>query len=178
MKTKFTLWLLFAFLSMAANAGEPIALSEVTGPESWGGVDNVMHVRHLYFSAQPDEETLQVAQSNGVEVVVNLRPPAEQRWDEKSASQQLGFAYYNVPVSRGSGTLSRESMEAIDEIIRNHPEQPILLHCSSGNRASAWFATHLVADHGMTIDDAIAVARKTGLTRAGMEKRVRTYLEE
>lgn len=178
MKTQFIAWLSIVVLSMVARAGEPIGLDDATGPQSWGAADNVMRVEHLYFSAQPDEETLRTAKANGVDVVVNLRLPEEQEWDEQAAVERLGLLYYNVPIARSSETLSQESLERIETIVRAHRDQQILLHCSTGNRASAWFATHLVDAHDMATDDAIRVARKTGLTNAGMETRVRTYLRE
>jgi protein tyrosine phosphatase (PTP) superfamily phosphohydrolase (DUF442 family) len=54
----------------------------------------------------------------------------------------------------------------------------ILMHCSSGNRVAAWYAIHLVQQKNMARDDALAIARRNGLTKDSMIARVQTYLDE
>ena len=171
--------LALALPMLLANCANPaISTEDVTAPETWGGVDNVVRVRHLYFSGQPDDETLRVAQEKGVTTIINLRDPSESAWDEKSAVEALGLHYVNVPVRHGSNTLDSAAMSAIEAAVKAQHGEPVLLHCSSGNRAAAWLAVHLVTTHDMPLDDALSVAKKAGLTSAGMAGRAETYIEE
>jgi len=176
MTCRFLALLAVALLPLAVTAGEAPETADVAGPVTWGGVDNVVRVGQLRFSAQPDEAALEAARANGVDVVVNLRDPDESDFDEHGVAEKLGLVYYNVPISRSSETLDEEALARIDALVREHGDQEILLHCSTGNRASAWFATWLAGDRGVPAEEAIARARMTGLTMPGMEKRVRTYL--
>jgi protein tyrosine phosphatase (PTP) superfamily phosphohydrolase (DUF442 family) len=83
--------------------------------------------------------------------------------------------YEQVPVPGGE-PLPRDALERVEAIVAAEPGRPVLLHCSSGNRAAAWLATHLVTRHGMEVGDALAVARRAGLTKPDMEEKVRAYL--
>jgi protein tyrosine phosphatase (PTP) superfamily phosphohydrolase (DUF442 family) len=169
--------LVMTALAALSCSGERIDPDEVEGPYTWGGVSNVTHVRDLWFSGQPDTESLRLAKENGVEVVINLRDPGESDWDERGAVEGLGMTYHSVPVQK-TGPFTRESFSRIAEILEAHEGAGILVHCSSANRAGGWFATYLVEEHGMTVDDALAVGRRTGITKEGITKRVRAYLAE
>ena len=153
------------------------APSQVSGPETWGTDTQVTQLRHLYFSNQPDQEALEAAKARDVKVVINLREPTEQNWDEESAAQALGLTYYNVPIS-GRGPFSAADINRIDELVQLHSNDQILLHCSSGNRAAGWFAIHLVAQHGLQQDAALDIAREAGITKDVIAQRVTRYLPE
>lgn len=165
-------------LLTAACATRSITPDLVKPPETWGQAENVTQLKHLYFSDQPDAEALRIAASRGVTTVINLRDPEEMDWNEQQVAEQLGLRYVNIPVSKESDTLDREAMSAIEEVVNRQDGQPVLLHCSSGNRAAGWLATHLVDTHGMGVEEAVEVARKAGITSDALEKRVRTYLNE
>ncbi len=174
--------LLALVLQALACAAEPesITPSQVQGPFTWGGVENVTHLRHLWFAGQPDPAALAEAKARGVEVVINLRDPAELAelgFDEAAAAEALGLAYYNVPVS-GSAPFSREAFERIESVVAAHEDAPILIHCSSSNRVGGWLATHLVESHGLSVDEALAVGRRAGITKPAIEAKVRAYLGE
>ena len=154
----------------------PVTDADISDPQSWGAADNVVKVKHLYFSAQPDAAGVEAAKNAGVEVVINLRNPEEMDWDEAGAVKQAGLTYYQVPISGEGPAFDENSMQRISALVKKHHRQPIWLHCSSGNRASAWLAVHLGQDHRMDIDQSIELARKAGLTNAELEGRVRTYV--
>ena len=160
----------------AVRVSAPVTVDDIGPAQTWGGIDNVVAVKHLYISAQPDTAALLDARAHDVGVVISLREPSETEWDEAQEAGSLGMAYYNVPVPASGPELDQSAMEDISALVREHRDQKILLHCSSGNRAAAWFAVHLVVDHGMDIEPSIALARKAGLTKPGMEARVRNYL--
>ena len=153
-----------------------VTAADISEPQSWGAAENVVKVKHLYFSAQPDAAGINAAKDAGVEVVINLRSPKEMDWDEAGAVTQAGLTYYQVPISGEGPAFDQNSMQRISALVKKHHRQPVWLHCSSGNRASAWLAVHLAQDHRMDIDQSIELARKAGLTNAELEARVRTYV--
>lgn len=155
---------------------EAVTEADISAAQTWGKAENVVQVKHLYFSAQPDAAGIQAAKNAGVEVVINLRNAQEMDWDEAGAVTQAGLTYYQVPISTDGPGFDQRAMQRISALVKQHHKQPLWLHCSSGNRASAWLAVHLVEDHHMNIDQSIALAQKAGLTSAELENRVRTYV--
>lgn len=164
-------------LCLGAAGETSISPDDVRGPFTWGSVSNVTHLKHLWFAGQPDQAGLEKAKAEGVAVVINLRDPSEHAWDEKSAVEALGMTYYNVPV-RGGQPFDREVFEKIEALVKEHHDEPILVHCASSNRVGGWLATHLVETHGMTVDEALAVGRRAGITKQPVERAVRAYLAE
>jgi protein tyrosine phosphatase (PTP) superfamily phosphohydrolase (DUF442 family) len=163
-------------LALAAGCGPgPVVPDEVEGPVAWSETTSATHLRHLWFSGPPDAPALEAAKQSGVRVVVDLREPWEVEGDPRAAAEALGLVYYSAPVSK-QGAFERESLERVEEIVRRHEGEETLLHCSTGNRAAGWLATHLVREHGMGLDDALAVGRRAGITKPDVEERVRAYL--
>lgn len=160
---------------VTASAPSPY---QVSGPRTWGAADNVMQIKHLYISRQPDPVGITEAGRDGVGVVVNSRLPGETDWDQKAAVEAAGMTYYNVPISREGDSLDADTMHRLTAIVSQHRDEQILMYCGSGNRVSAWLATHLVEDHGLGEDEALAIAHETGLTKPALEQRVRNYLDQ
>ncbi len=159
-----------------APAERAIRPSDVEGPMTWGAADDVTRLRHLSFSGRPDRATLERAKDEGIVAVIDLRSPDELDFDERSAVEALGMTYHNVPVS--GARFEKSAFEAIEALVAEADGQPLLIHCSSSNRVGGWLATHLVLKHGMSVDDALAVARKAGITRPRIEASARTYIAE
>jgi protein tyrosine phosphatase (PTP) superfamily phosphohydrolase (DUF442 family) len=160
----------------AASAGDPpVTPADVQGPYVWGAATRVTRLGELYFADQPDAAGLRAAHEAGVQWVVDLRAPSELDWDEAAAVEALGMTYRNVPVT--GPRFERASFEEVEAIVAEHPDQKILIHCSSSNRAGGWLATHLVTRDGLSEGDALAVGRKAGITKPAIEARVHAYLE-
>ena len=156
------------------RASAPIHVDEVSGPFTWGAA-SATHVRHLWFAGQPDDSAIEAARDEGVAIVIDLREPHEHDWNEREAVESLGMQYYNVPI-RGNEPFSTAKFSEISALVKENQDEEILIHCSSGNRAAAWFTAHLVEDHDMSFGDALAVGRKVGITKDAIEQRVSDYL--
>ena len=150
-------------------------VAQVTGPQSWGSADNVMHIENLYFSEQPDQAGLQAARANGITTIVNLRGPQELDWDESAIVNDAGMRYINIPISGRSDTLDPNVMQQISTTIESLAGENVLVHCASGNRAAAWYATHLVDRRGMSESQATSIAESVGLTSDGMKQRLHNF---
>lgn len=170
--------LLLAASSPMPAAGSPDAVgpNEPGAAETWGESTQVVPSGRLFISGQPDALALERAKAEGVTVVISLRGESESDWDEAGAATSLGLDFYRVPVNGKAPELAAEPLIQISEIVQANPDARILVHCSSGTRASAWFAVYLVDYLGMGVDEAIAVANETGLNSKSMEDKVRAYL--
>ncbi len=160
-----------------AGACEPPDLGDVEGPFVWGGVRNVTRLGNLWFAGQPDLAGLEAARDHGVAVVINMRESGEVRWDEAGAVEALGMRYFSVPVSPWR-PFSRQAFDRIAEILESNSGQQILLHCGNSNRVGGWLATHLVGEHGMSVDAALVVGRRAGISTEAIEENVRRFVAE
>jgi len=160
-----------------AVAEEAPAPGDVEGPFAWGAVPNVTRLGNLWFSGQPDAAALAVAKEKGVAVVVNLREPGEMSWDEAGAVEDLGMSYVSAPVSR-MRPYSSQAFDRISETVDANSDQQILIHCGNSNRVGSWLTTRLVQRDGMSVDEALAVARGAGLNQEPFVQRTRDYLAE
>jgi len=159
-----------------AHAADPIGPGDVTGPVAWGDTVRVTALDNLRFGGQPDEEALRAAGEAGVEIVVNLRSPDEDDFDERAAAESLGLEYHNVPLVKGA-PLDGHALEKIEAIVGKADGRTVYLHCKSGNRAAAWLATHLVERQGMPKADALVVAERVGLRKDPLRASTEDYLD-
>ncbi len=164
-----------ALMLACGQANDPIRPDEVAGPFTWGAASTVSQVRHLWISNQPDAAALEIARSKGVSVVIDLREAHELDWDEEKAVGDLGMRYYSVPVPRDAA-FSEEAFTRIDDLVEGHQAEQVLIHCSTGNRAAGWLATHLVRKHGMELAPALAVGRKAGITKEVIAEKAASFL--
>lgn len=149
---------------------------------SWGDTEYSMY-KGLYFSGQPDMEELEQAiEEDQIKAIVNLRPKSE---DPKVFDKELelagnkNVAYYNIPID-GSKELDKKQMDKIETVVRKHHKnkENVIIHCSSGQRAMAWFAVHLIEHHKMSVDKGLKLSGKGGLKNDGLKDKVRTYFKK
>ncbi len=175
-KTYILAGLLVAVAGLSGCSQVPDSLPRVSGPLGWAGTGGVMQAGALYFSGQPDAAGFEAAREAGVDLVIDLRMPGEREWNEADTVSGLGMQYLNVPVCREGPGFDRDAMERLHALVAEEPDRKILLHCSSGNRASAWYAVHLVEHYDLPVDQALEVAGRTGLDRPALMGRVREYV--
>ncbi|NMH61344.1 fused DSP-PTPase phosphatase/NAD kinase-like protein [Alteromonas ponticola] len=129
---------------------------------------------NVYSSGQPSEEQFQQMKTQGIKHVVNLRPDAEQDWDEKSYVESLGMQYHHIPVA-GEADINLDNAAKLDMLLAKHSGEPIVVHCASGNRVGALVALNEGDEH-QDIDAAITTGKQWGLTR--LEPVVRDKLQK
>ena len=127
----------------------------------------------VYTSGQPSEEDLAAAKEAGVTTVVNLRPTAEQPFDERAAVEGLGLRYVHIPVAGAAG-LTEDNARALDEALQG--PGPYLVHCGSGNRAGALFGLRAAVLEGADADSAVEIGKQHGMT--GLESALRQFVRE
>lgn len=86
-------------------------------------------------------------------VVIDLREKDQGADDEAERMRARAIRYYNVPVN--PSTLERSTIAQIESILDRHEDQPVLLHCKSGNRAGLVWAA-LLKEKGFSSDRAFS----------------------
>ena len=134
---------------------------------------NCWQVGDYYLTAQPTESGLSVANRLWIQSVVCLRDAAEGPnppylpFDaaEDTMLTELGMSFANIPFPH-STALTQQLFDiraaAVLAVLGQLPK-PLLMHCSSGDRASALWAIHLMDNCGLTKQDAINYAELSGL---------------
>ena len=145
---------------------EPYECGSITRMHTFGGV---------FLASQPKPADFEQAKNGGVKTVVNLRPESEIKdFDEPAVVAKLGLKYVNVPF----GSPAQMSDAVLDRArdVLNTAERPILMHCSSANRAGAVWLVWRALDGGLAVDDAVAEAKVVGLASPELEGMARAYV--
>lgn len=125
---------------------------------------------------QPRLEHFAKLKADGVKAVLNLRQPSEHRADdEKAAAEQAGLKYFNIPVAFGTPTdaMADEFLKITDD----PANRPMFIHCTAAIRVGAFWMIRRVLRDGMSVDAALAEAKKVGLAGAPhLEEFARAYI--
>lgn len=149
-------------------------IPEVEGPFVWGDNLAVKKFDRFYIAGQPDAAAFDTAKTEDIYVVVNLREPNEMTWDEEAYVKKLGMVYYNVPVATENG-VDTSVFADIDEIQARHNGK-LLIHDSTGNRAAAWFASHLATEQSLTLEKSLEIGKSLGLSGDKNIEEVQSYI--
>lgn len=107
--------------------------------------------------------------AHGFKTVIDMRTVNEGTRKEKALVEGGGMVYVNIPMTVAN--ISDEHLEAFTKAIEESPK-PVLVHCGSGNRAGAIWASYRITQ-GIDPEEALAEGRKAGM-REPMEEKVRT----
>ncbi|HLQ86606.1 MAG TPA: sulfur transferase domain-containing protein [Salinisphaeraceae bacterium] len=131
------------------------------------GMPNLRHPETGYASGgQPDPDQLQAAADAGIGCVINLRPPSEEHgYDEAAKAAELGLAYHVLGIA-GPQDLTLDNARKLDTLLDEHAAMPTLVHCASGNRVGALMALRAAWVQGKSKEEALAIGRRWGLTKA------------
>jgi protein tyrosine phosphatase (PTP) superfamily phosphohydrolase (DUF442 family) len=139
---------------------------------------NCWQIGNFYVTAQPTEAGLKVASGLGIQSIICLRDATEAANppylpfdpEEDTTLTALGMSFVNIPFPHNPTDPSLNIPQAQFNIragavlaVLNELPEPLLMHCSSGDRASALWAVHLIVNCGLTTADAISYATKSGL---------------
>jgi len=157
----------------------PFALAGEHGPGAIKvDVDKVVEqgavspVDGITSAGQPDEAALGVFAESGYVAVIDMRTAGEDRGiDEPAAVEGLGMEYVAFPI--GGDDITLEKAKELDELLLQYDE-PVLLHCGSGNRVGALLALREFLASG-DAEKSLQIGKDGGLT--GLEGKVRDALE-
>jgi uncharacterized protein (TIGR01244 family) len=128
-------------------------------------------------AGQPDEAALRDLAKDGFVAVIDLRGADEDRGldDERKAVEALGMNYISLPVV-GADAINYENAAALDELLGRMPG-PVLVHCSSGNRAGALLALRQRLN-GVSAEEAFAIGVAAGMSSPAMREAAKARLDE
>lgn len=109
--------------------------------------------------------------ATGIKTVIDLRTKNEGTAEEKALVDRAGMVYINIPTTVAG--ISKEQVAEFAKVMQS-AQKPLLIHCGSGNRASAMWASYLISQ-GADPETAIEAARKTGL-RPPLEEKLREIM--
>ena len=110
----------------------------------------------------------QALAAHGFKTIIDLRTATEGTADEKALIDLNGMSYINIPMTVAG--ISEEQLAAFTKAMET-AQAPILIHCGSGNRAGAMWASYQIRK-GVDPEVALAAGRKAGM-RPPMEEKVR-----
>lgn len=126
---------------------------------------NVRVFDNLHLGGQPNADELRGAAKAGVKAVISLRPDDEKGVaEERKLVAELGVEYISIPVAGGPG-LTLEAAKELDSALTRLGEQPVIVHCSSGNRVGALFAVRAREIQKKSAEEAFAIGQSYGMTR-------------
>ena len=116
----------------------------------------------VYIGGQPSERALEMFAAQGVTTVVSTRAQDEIDWDEEGKVEALGMRFVRIPMPGPVTEISDEQVTQLDSVLAQSQE-PILLHCGSGNRVSGLWGAWLAAERDVEPAEALRLAEMAGL---------------
>jgi uncharacterized protein (TIGR01244 family) len=170
--TDSRVWLIF-LLVVLLGACAPVSVPDARNPE----LSSLANLRNpepgVLSSAQPTEAEFRALARSGVRHIVNLRPASEQPdFDEAALVRSLGMEYHSLPVA-GGADVTPENARKLDSLLAELGNEPVLLHCATGNRVGALRAM-TARQNGLEVEAALEEGGRWGLT--GMTPTVREIL--
>jgi uncharacterized protein (TIGR01244 family) len=127
----------------------------------------------VFASGQPSKEQLITIRDAGIKNIIGLRPDSELDWDEDAFVSALGMTYHSIPVSGVDGITDANS-KLLQQTLALIGDEPLLVHCSSGNRVGALIAMNEYKHNKQSLDASINEGKRWGLTK--LESTVRAIL--
>lgn len=116
----------------------------------------------LYVGGEQDAEQLvKLKKTFNVKHVVDLRPVGG---DEAKFAKKAGQKYTRIPVD-GAGDLTLENAKKLDAVMKAAKDEPVLVHCTTGNRAAALLALRDGLVLSKSKEDSLAFMKRSGLTK-------------
>ena len=129
----------------------------------------------LVTGGQPSRDELAGLKAAGVTKVINLRGPEEKvAFDPRAEAEALGMEYVSLPIS-GAGDVTADNARKLHQLLQQEDDEPVFLHCASGNRVGALLAIAAHQIEGKPVDESLTLGRSAGL--GSLEAKVRSVLD-
>lgn len=125
---------------------------------------NLFKSTNLFFSGQPNLETLEWMKAQGVDLVINLRSEdenedfAESAFNEEQRVKELGMKYISIPID-GYDSYTTENVTKLAEALENTSNKT-LIHCASCGRVSYFMMAYLVEYKNYSLEEAVAFGQQ------------------
>jgi uncharacterized protein (TIGR01244 family) len=169
---KLTTGLTIAAAFMCAAASAQVTKESVPGVTNFARVDTTIACAGATTAAAVPE-----IKRRGYGSIVNLRQASEAGAEveaEAAAAKAAGIVYVSLPFNTAS-----PDPAVVDQFIKAvtaPANQPVFVHCASGNRAAALWLIKRVQVDGWDFDRAAAEATELGLTSPALKTFARDYI--
>ncbi len=132
-------------------------------------INNIMSYQrtapNIATSGILDGKAIQELIKHNFHTVIDLRTVQEGADKERIALKKTDMEYFNIPVTREG--IDESQLAAFKEVLAQ-ASSPILLHCSTGNRAGAMWTVYQLSE-GIPADRAFKEGRSAGMNEAMAE---------
>lgn len=155
----FLLISLFHFSAESAAASNTTKKKNIPAVQKLDIAPNLFQSENMFFSGQPNLETLEWLQNQGVDLIINLRSESENKefaktaFNEKNAATKLGMRYISLPVS-GNDAYSPENLKKLSDALGSNYNK-VLIHCRSCGRVTNFMIAYLVRYKSYELAEAI-----------------------
>ncbi|MDH3726928.1 MAG: sulfur transferase domain-containing protein [Myxococcales bacterium] len=128
----------------------------------------------LLVGGQPAPEQLKAIHRAGYRTVVSLRAEDEPgAAGERAAVERLGMTFVSIPV-RGAAGLTEDNARKLGEALDKPDALPAVVHCATGQRASAMLGLEAFVVDRVSAAAAIELAKRLGMKRheAALRKKI------
>jgi uncharacterized protein (TIGR01244 family) len=162
---------LFGAALLAATLATGSAFAQVVTKPTVAGVTNFVKLESTIACAGATTPAgVSEVKKLGYKTIINLRQPNEAGADldaEAAAAKEAGIKYVHLPIN--SASPDPATVEQFITAVGEPANQPVFVHCASGNRAAAlWMIKRLVVD-GWDADRASTEAAALGLTSPALK---------
>jgi len=166
--------LLVALPSALAGCGEkPAPTADEVSEDPMAGLPNGIALdQRVVGAGQPSEDTLRGLTGRGYGLVISLRQPDEGGAVPGTVVEEAGMQWASVPI--GGADFTAADARALRSALDGAPQDAkVLVHCGSGSRVGALWATMLALEQNLTSEQAVELARTSGKVRDSSLERVR-----
>ena len=154
--------------------GQEFRIEQPPETDIQNSFDRSTYLDDITSLGQPSASSLADLAQAGNVAVIDLRGPDEERGlEERAAVEELGMEYVSLPII-GTTNINYENAAQLRQIIGEF-NQPVAIHCGSGNRVGALLALGAKLS-GAEDEVALSIGRDNGLT--SLESTVIQRLEE
>ena len=176
METRHLLLPLLMLVPLGTLAGcseAPAPTDEEVAEDAMAGLPNGIALDDRTVGAgQPSEETLRGLGERGYGMVISLRQPDERGAVAGTVVEDAGMQWAALPI--GGADFTAEDARALRAALDSAPaDKRILVHCGSGSRVGALWATMHALEEGLTAEQAVELAQASGKVRENSLERVR-----
>lgn len=118
---------------------------------------------NLYRGGEPNEAGIAELKRLGIKTVIDIGNGTEDSVNERKWVESAGMRYVNIHLHNWFKS-SRDDVDAVLAEIEKAENQPVFLHCRRGkDRAGTVIAVYRMKHDGLTSDEALAEAKKSGM---------------
>lgn len=129
----------------------------------------------LFLSGQPSLAALKAMKARNVKLYIDIRPKSEVKPEFIKMVESQGITFVSKTVFSNDGTADLKAVDEVFALHKKHHEVGHVVGCTSGVRSSAWFTLHLIRQHKMPVEEAIAAGKTAYLNESWSENIRKMY---